>query len=124
MPSDGQLPGRARPSHKILDTHAVGSICNDDFGVFTVTNIATENTDAVSPAHGAAQQGRAPGSGRAACTPSFHVDDMPPDSTKLFATKVMPRLKSIRRDWDSERFWIRPLPQRAAPGRPVPELAG
>ena len=33
------------------DTHSVGSICDHDFGVFTVTNIATENTDAVLPAH-------------------------------------------------------------------------
>jgi hypothetical protein len=41
----------ARPSHKVPDTHSVCSICDDDFGVFTVTNIATENTDAVSPAH-------------------------------------------------------------------------
>src|ERR1700752_2921909 len=32
-------------------THSVGSIFDHDFGVFTVTNIATENTDAVSPAH-------------------------------------------------------------------------
>jgi hypothetical protein len=59
----------------------------------------------------------------------IHVGDMPPEktrySTTLFATKVMPQLKGIRRDWDSdERFWIRPLPQRAAPGRPVSELAG
>src|SRR3954454_3733518 len=51
MSSDSQLPGRTRPSHKVPDTHSVGSICDDDFGVFTVTNIATENTDAVPPAH-------------------------------------------------------------------------
>jgi hypothetical protein len=40
-----------KPSGKIPDTHSVGSICDHDFGVFTVTNIATENTDAVPPAH-------------------------------------------------------------------------
>ena len=35
----------------VRDTHSVGSICDHDFGVFTVTNIATENTNAVAPAH-------------------------------------------------------------------------
>jgi hypothetical protein len=39
------------PSGKIPDTHSVDSICDRDFGVFTVTNIATENTDAALPAH-------------------------------------------------------------------------
>jgi hypothetical protein len=42
---------RSKPSGKVRDTHSVGSICDHDFGVFTVTNIATENTDAVPPAH-------------------------------------------------------------------------
>ena len=42
---------RSNPSGKVRDTHSVGSICDHDFGVFTVTNIATENTDAVPPAH-------------------------------------------------------------------------
>jgi hypothetical protein len=41
----------AEPSGKVPDTHSVDSICDHDFGVFTVTNIATENTDAVLPAH-------------------------------------------------------------------------
>jgi hypothetical protein len=41
----------ADPSGKVPDTHSVDSICDHDFGVFTVTNIATENTDAVLPAH-------------------------------------------------------------------------
>jgi hypothetical protein len=41
----------AKPSGKVTDTHSVGSICDHDLGVFTVTNIATENTDAVPPAH-------------------------------------------------------------------------
>ena len=48
-PASGCPP--AKPSGKIPDTHSVGSICDHDFGVFTVTNIATENTDAVPPAH-------------------------------------------------------------------------
>ncbi len=38
-------------SGKVPDTHSVGPICDHDFSVFTVTNIATENTDAVPPAH-------------------------------------------------------------------------
>ena len=41
----------AEPSGKVPHTHSVDSICDHDFGVFTVTNIATENTDAVLPAH-------------------------------------------------------------------------
>ena len=41
----------SKPSGKVRETHSVGSICDHDFGVFTVTNIATENTDAVSPVH-------------------------------------------------------------------------
>ena len=41
----------SNPSGKVPDTHSVGSICDHDFGVFTVTNIATENTGAVPPAH-------------------------------------------------------------------------
>ena len=40
-----------KPSGKVPDTHSVGSICDHDFGVFTVANIAMENTDAVPPAH-------------------------------------------------------------------------
>jgi hypothetical protein len=57
----------------------------------------------------------------------IHVGDMPPEktrhSTQLFATKVMPHLRSIWGDYDDdERFWIHPLPQRSAPGRVVPEL--
>ena len=42
---------RSKSSGKVRDTHSVGSICDHDFGVFTVTNIATENTDTVPPAH-------------------------------------------------------------------------
>jgi hypothetical protein len=40
-----------KPSGKVPDTRSVGSICDHDFGVFTVTNITTKNTDAVPPAH-------------------------------------------------------------------------
>jgi hypothetical protein len=42
---------RCFPSGKVPDTHSVDSSCDHDFGVFIVTNIATENTDAVLPAH-------------------------------------------------------------------------
>src|SRR5258705_11929058 len=48
-PTSGDPP--AKPSGKLPDTHSVGSICDHDLGVFTVTKIATENTDAVPPAH-------------------------------------------------------------------------
>ena len=41
----------AKLSSKVPDTHSVGSICDHDLGVFTVTHIATENTNAVPPAH-------------------------------------------------------------------------
>ena len=51
----------------------------------------------------------------------IHVGDMPPEktrySTELFATKVMPHLKGIWKEYDSDdRFWIRPLAKRAVPG--------
>jgi hypothetical protein len=32
----------AKPSGKVSDTHSVGSIYDHDFGVFTVTKLATE----------------------------------------------------------------------------------
>jgi hypothetical protein len=38
-------------SGKVPDTHPVGAIYDHDLGVFAVTEIAMENTDAVSPAH-------------------------------------------------------------------------
>jgi len=41
----------AKPSGKVSDTHSVGSICDHDLGVFTVTKLATENTDAVLPVY-------------------------------------------------------------------------
>ena len=49
QPTSGCPP--SKPSGKVRDTHSVGSICDHDFSVFTVTNIATENTNAVAPAH-------------------------------------------------------------------------
>jgi hypothetical protein len=39
------------PSGKVPYTHSVGSICDHNLGVFIVTKIAMENTDAVPPAH-------------------------------------------------------------------------
>jgi hypothetical protein len=58
----------------------------------------------------------------------IHVGNMPPEktrhSTELFATKVMPHLKGIWKDYDSdERFWIHPLPQRATPAPIATEAA-
>ena len=47
-PASAALP---QASGKVPETHSVGPICDHDFGVFTVTNITTENTDAVPPAH-------------------------------------------------------------------------
>jgi hypothetical protein len=38
-------------SRKVPDTHPVGAIYNHNLGVFTVTQIEMENTDAVSPTH-------------------------------------------------------------------------
>ena len=38
-------------SGKVPDTHSVGAICDHNLGVFTVTEIAMENTGAVPPAH-------------------------------------------------------------------------
>ena len=38
-------------SGKVSDAHPVGAIHDHNLGVFTVTKIAMENTDAVSPAH-------------------------------------------------------------------------
>jgi hypothetical protein len=43
-----------------IRAHAVGAICNHNLGVFTVTNIATENTDAVPPAHPVPRMQRRP----------------------------------------------------------------
>src|SRR6201995_5031913 len=48
-------------------THSVGSIFDHDFGVFTVTNIATENTDVVSPAHAVSRMPKAANQGLQRC---------------------------------------------------------
>jgi hypothetical protein len=57
----------SKPSGKVLDTHSVGSICDHDFGVFTVTNIATENTGAVPPAHAVPSMPKAANHGLRRC---------------------------------------------------------
>jgi alkanesulfonate monooxygenase SsuD/methylene tetrahydromethanopterin reductase-like flavin-dependent oxidoreductase (luciferase family) len=58
----------------------------------------------------------------------IHVGNMPPEktrySTELFAKKVMPQLKGIWKDYEGgERFWIHPLPKRAAPAPIAAEAA-
>src|SRR5271156_6731920 len=65
-PPRGAYPP-SKPSGKVLDTHSVGSICDHDFGVFTVTNIATENTDAVPPAHAVPRMPKAANQGLRRC---------------------------------------------------------
>jgi alkanesulfonate monooxygenase SsuD/methylene tetrahydromethanopterin reductase-like flavin-dependent oxidoreductase (luciferase family) len=56
----------------------------------------------------------------------MHVGNMPADkcmySTKLFAEKVMPKLKAMFPDWapewkDDNRFWTTPLDKRVTSGR-------
>ena len=51
----------------------------------------------------------------------MHVGDMPADkcmySTRLFAEKVMPKLRNIFPDWDDDnRFWTTPLAKRVTAG--------
>ena len=51
----------------------------------------------------------------------IHVGDMPIDktkySTRLFAEKVMPKLRNQWPEYDNDhRFWCKPLDQRATPG--------
>jgi hypothetical protein len=51
----------------------------------------------------------------------MHVGDMPTEkamySTKLFADKVMPKLRGMFPEWESdERFWCHPIARRAVPG--------
>jgi alkanesulfonate monooxygenase SsuD/methylene tetrahydromethanopterin reductase-like flavin-dependent oxidoreductase (luciferase family) len=60
----------------------------------------------------------------------FHVGDMPADkamySSKLFAEKVMPKLRGLLPETaGDDRFWCKPLAKRVAPGSlpPVPERA-
>ena len=45
-----ELCGYPQASGKLPDTHSVGSICDHNLGVFVVTKIAMENTNAVPPA--------------------------------------------------------------------------
>lgn len=57
----------------------------------------------------------------------MHVGNMPADkcmySTKLFAEKVMPKLRNMFPDWaDDNRFWTSPLKDRVAAGR-LPKAA-
>jgi hypothetical protein len=61
----------------------------------------------------------------------LHVGNMPKDkcmySTKLFAEKVMPKLRHLFPDYaDDDRFWSKPLARRAVPGpvstQAMPEL--
>lgn len=52
----------------------------------------------------------------------MHVGNMPADkcmySTKLFAEKVMPKLRNMFPEWaDDNRFWTSPLDKRVAAGR-------
>jgi len=52
----------------------------------------------------------------------MHVGNMPADkcmySTKLFAEKVMPKLRGMFPDWaDDNRFWTAPLDKRVTAGR-------
>ncbi|MDQ2700556.1 MAG: LLM class flavin-dependent oxidoreductase [Actinomycetota bacterium] len=52
----------------------------------------------------------------------MHVGNMPADkcmySTKLFAEKVMPKLRDMFPDWaDDNRFWTQPLDRRVFAGR-------
>jgi alkanesulfonate monooxygenase SsuD/methylene tetrahydromethanopterin reductase-like flavin-dependent oxidoreductase (luciferase family) len=52
----------------------------------------------------------------------MHVGNMPADkcmySTKLFAEKVMPKLRGMFPDWaDDNRFWTTPLDKRVTAGR-------
>jgi alkanesulfonate monooxygenase SsuD/methylene tetrahydromethanopterin reductase-like flavin-dependent oxidoreductase (luciferase family) len=59
----------------------------------------------------------------------MHVGNMPAEkcmySSKLFAEKVMPKLRPLMSEWDhDERFWCHPLERRATPGSlPAPYQA-
>ncbi len=51
----------------------------------------------------------------------MHVGDMPNDkcmySTKLFAEKVMPKLRNMFPEYaDDDRFWCQPIAKRVTPG--------
>jgi alkanesulfonate monooxygenase SsuD/methylene tetrahydromethanopterin reductase-like flavin-dependent oxidoreductase (luciferase family) len=58
----------------------------------------------------------------------FQIGNMPGDkvrhSTKLFAEKVMPKLKNVWADYkNDDRFWIKPLEKRAVPAHLAMEAA-
>jgi alkanesulfonate monooxygenase SsuD/methylene tetrahydromethanopterin reductase-like flavin-dependent oxidoreductase (luciferase family) len=50
----------------------------------------------------------------------LHLGNMPDEkvrySSRLFAEKVIPRLRNLWPDWDNhdDRFWIHPMPERLA----------
>jgi alkanesulfonate monooxygenase SsuD/methylene tetrahydromethanopterin reductase-like flavin-dependent oxidoreductase (luciferase family) len=55
----------------------------------------------------------------------MHVGDMPTEkamySTKLFADKVMPKLRGMFPEWESdERFWCHPIAKRVTAGSMLP----
>jgi alkanesulfonate monooxygenase SsuD/methylene tetrahydromethanopterin reductase-like flavin-dependent oxidoreductase (luciferase family) len=59
----------------------------------------------------------------------MQLGDMPKEksmhSTKLFAEKVMPKLRHLHPEYaDDSRFWCHPLPQRAKPANLSPDLVG
>jgi hypothetical protein len=59
----------------------------------------------------------------------MQIGDMPKDkcmySTRLFAEKVMPKLRNMFPDYaDDDRFWCRPLPTRAVPAELSQPLVG
>ncbi len=52
----------------------------------------------------------------------MQIGDMPKDkcmhSTRLFAEKVMPKLRNVFPDYANDgRFWCKPLPKRAKPAQ-------
>lgn len=63
------------------------------------------------------------------CFCLFHNGDMPDwktrHSSKLFAEKVMPKLRDLWPEWkDDDRFWIRPMEDRVRPEERLPAAGG
>ena len=55
----------------------------------------------------------------------LHVGNMPDEKTrhssKLFAERVMPKLRGLWPEWkDDSRWWIKPMPNRLRPERSLP----
>jgi hypothetical protein len=48
---DAPTSGQANNSDKVSDTHSVGSVGNDNLGVFTITKITVKITNTVPPTH-------------------------------------------------------------------------